>query len=156
MKRLLGVLLTTAALAMAADQLPFVAVFTSSVPAGPPGGPCNNGSGVLISVQGAGYATYLGQFKATQTYCASMDGTSFADGQFTLTFVNGDTMAGRSSGFLEQSGSTATIWGAFLIVGGTGRFAGTAGGGSATGTLNLVTGVASDFVMVGKVSRPIH
>jgi hypothetical protein len=48
--------------------------------------------------------------------------TAFSDGQFTLTGTNGDTISGRSPGFLEQSGSTATIWGAFLIVDGTGRF----------------------------------
>ena len=154
MRRLLGIFLTTTALAVAADQVPFVAVFTSSV-AAPPAELCNGGTGVLIHVQGAGHATYLGQFTATQTYCGNMDGTSFSDGVFTLTGANGDSIQGRSTGFLQQTGSNAKIWGAYLIVGGTGHFAVASGGGSATGTLSP-EGVATGFVLVGMISRPNH
>jgi hypothetical protein len=54
------------------------------------------------------------------------------------------------------SPTTATINGVFVITGGTGRFSGATGGGVATGTLDLVTQEANDFVMRGTISRPNH
>ena len=155
MKRLLGLLLTTAVFALAADQVPFVATFTSSVPGGslPT---CDSGLVPLASV-GTGQATHLGRFAATQSQCLNPGAFAFSSGHFTLTGANGDTIFGTHYGQLVvTSPTTATINGVFVITGGTGRFSGATGGGVATGTLDLTTQEANDFVMRGTISRPNH
>jgi hypothetical protein len=153
MKRLLGLLLTTAAFALAADQVPFVATFTSSVPGGSL--PSCPGLSPLATI-GTGQATHLGLFTATEGLCLN-PGTGEFSGHFTLTAANGDTISGTSYGQLVPTGSTtATIYGVFVITAGTGRFLGATGGGGATGTLDLTTFEANDFVMRGTISRPNH
>ena len=155
MRRLLGLLLTTAAFALAADQVPFVAIFTSDVPGGPLP-TCDAGQIPLASV-GTGHATHLGLFTGTQSQCVDPATGAFSSGHFTLTGANGDTISGTHSGQLVMtSPTTATINGVFVITGGTGRFSGATGGGVATGTLDLVTQEANDFVMRGTISRPNH
>jgi hypothetical protein len=154
MKRLLGLLLATAALALAADQVPFVATFTSSVPGGSlPSCPAL----VPLATVGTGQATHLGLFTATEGLCLNPGTGEFSSGHFTLTAANGDTISGTSHGQLVPTGSTtATIYGVFVITGGTGRFSGATGGGVATGSLDLTTFEANDFVMRGTISRPNH
>lgn len=154
MKRLVGLLLMAAAFAFAADQVPFVAVFTSSVPGGTP--PTCPGGQVGLATVGTGHATHVGLFTSWERICFDPIKNQFTEGTFELTAANGDTITGTPSGFLELHGTTATIHGAFLITGGTGRFSGASGGGTATGTLDLTTGIASDFVMTGKITRPNH
>lgn len=152
MKRLVVLLLTAAAFAFAADQVPFVAVFTSSVPGGtlPK---CPSSLQPLASM-GTGHATHLGLFTSWERICLDQS-FQFSHGEFALIGANGDTLFGMPSGNLVfTSPTTATIYGSFVITGGTGRFANATGGGVATGTLDLTTFEANDFVMRGTISRP--
>lgn len=155
MKRLVGLLFTAAVFALAADQVPFVAVFTSSIP----GGNLPTCTAPLVPVEGVGtgHATHLGLFTATQTHCLSLATGAFTSGHFILTGANGDAISGTHSGQLVfTSPATAAINGVFVITGGTGRFSSASGGGVATGNLDLTTQEVTDFVMRGTISRPNH
>ena len=150
------VIFTMTVIATGADQVPFVATFTSSAPGGnvPT---CNAAYPVPISLIGSGQATHLGLFTETQSHCLNPATLEFALGQFTFTSANGDTVSGTYSGHLVITGPTsADIYGVFVFSGGTGRFAGATGGGSATGTLDLITGEANDLFLKGTISRPNH
>lgn len=146
--------LILAAVAMAADQVPFVVTFTSSAPGGNPP-TCSGEYSVPVSLVGTGHATHVGLFTNTQSHCVNPSTLDFALGQNTMTAANGDTLVGTYSGHMEITGpNTAAIYGVFVTTGGTGRFAGATGGGVATGTLDLITGEASDLVLRGTISRP--
>jgi hypothetical protein len=154
MKKLGVLLLTMAVFATAADQVPFVATFTSAAPGGnlPT---CNADFPVPIALVGNGYATHLGLFTETQSHCVNPQTLEFALGQSTFTSANGDTVSGTYSGHLVITGpTTAAIYGVFLLTSGTGRFSGATGGGGANGTLDLVTGRADDLLLRGTISRP--
>src|ERR1017187_5157789 len=154
MKHWLAVLFTTTVIATAADQVPFVATFTSSVPGG--NAPtCNATYPVRIALIGTGQATHLGLFTETQTHCLNPGTLEFALGQFTMTGANGDIVSGIYSGRLVITGpTTAAIYGVFSITGGTGQFTGATGGVAATGTLDLSSGESNDLLLKGTISRP--
>jgi hypothetical protein len=154
MKRCLILLLLIAAVAVAGDQVPFVATFTSSVPGGilPS---CTAPFTVPIGLVGKGQGTHMGQFTETQSHCLNPATFEFASGQFTFTGANGDTVFGTYSGKVVPTSATAgSIYGVFVITGGTGRFTGASGGGAATGTLDFVSGEANDLLLKGTISRP--
>lgn len=112
---------------------------------------------VPISLVGAGQATHLGLFTETQSHCVNLATLDFSQGQFTFTGANGDTVSGTYSGHLVPAGpTTVTIYGVFVLTGGTGRFTGATGGGLATGTLDLVSGESNDLLLKGTISRPNH
>jgi hypothetical protein len=155
MRHVIALLLVLAATAVAADQVPFVATFTSSVPSGPP----PDCKGLMpVTLTGTGTATHMGLFTNTQSHCVNLSTGDFIDGTTILTAANGDTIIGTYSGHLVFSADfkTAAIYGVFKVTGGTGRFAGATGGGLATGTLDLTTGEANDLLLKGTISRPNH
>jgi hypothetical protein len=152
MKRFLILFLLITAFALAADQVPFVATFTSSVPGG--NLPTCAAGLQPISLIGTGQATHLGQFAETRTHCLDLSTGPFSSGLFSLTGANGDTVFGTYSGYVVPSGPTGAIYGVFMITGGTGKFAGSTGGGTASGTLDFATGEANDLLLKGTISRP--
>ena len=154
MKHLLMLFLLVTMVAAAADQVPFVATFTSSVPGGIPPG-CNAAYPVPIVLAGTGQATHLGRFTETQSHCLNPSTGEFALGQFTITGANGDIVSGTYFGHVvPTSATTGAIYGVFRITGGTGRFSEATGGGVATGTLDFVTGEGNDLLLKGTISRP--
>ena len=141
------------AVVIAADQVPFVAQFTSSVPSGPLPG-CDAGM-IPVALAGIGQASHMGRFSETQTHCVNPTTLAFCSGRFSFTGADGDTVSGTYSGQLVITApTTAAIYGVFVVTGGTGRFAGATGGGNASGTLDFVTGEANDLLLKGTISRP--
>jgi hypothetical protein len=138
--------------ASASDQVPFKATFTGSSTSGP-GGPC----AVLRSdIAGEGHATHLGNFTTVQHHCFDPGDPTFAftEGFYTFTGANGDTIFGTYHGHLVPIAPPVfAIVGEFTIEGGTGRFVGATGGGTASGTLNVATGVTT-VMLDGVISSP--
>jgi hypothetical protein len=138
--------------ASASDQVPFKATFTGSSTSGP-GDPC----AVLRSdIAGGGHATHLGNFTTVQHHCFDPgDPTlAFTEGFYTFTGANGDTIFGTYHGNLVPIAPPVfAIVGEFTIEGGTGRFVGATGGGTASGTLNVATGVTT-VMLDGVISSP--
>lgn len=138
--------------AMAGGMVPFRATFTGNSTSGP-GAPC----AVLRSdIVGEGHATHLGNFTTVQHHCFDPNDPSgaFTDGFYTFTGANGDTIFGTYNGHLVPIAPPVfAIVGEFTIEGGTGRFVGAAGGGAASGTLNVATGVAT-AMLNGVISSP--
>ena len=154
MKHIFALLLVLASVAVAADQVPFVVTFTSSVPGGALPS-CPAAAPVPIGLIGRGQATHMGTFTETQTHCLNLATGEFTSGQYTITGANGDIVFGTYSGHVvPTSATTAAIYGVFVVTGGTGRFVGATGGGAATGTLDFVTGEANDLLLKGTISRP--
>jgi hypothetical protein len=154
MKRITVLLLVATSIGISADQLPFVAMFTSLVPGGalPV---CDAAHPVPVALVGTGHATHMGRFTETQTHCVNPTTGEFSSGQFTTTGANGDAIFGTYSGHVvPTTATTGAIYGVFVITGGTGRFVGATGGGGATGTLDFVTGEANDLLLKGTISRP--
>ncbi len=154
MRSAIVLLLILTSLAVAADQIPFVATFTSSAPSGTPP-TCPAGYPMAVSLAGTGHATHMGLFTNTQSHCVNPATMDFVQGTTIMTAANGDTIVGTYSGHMVVTGpTTASIYGVFVITGGTGHFAGATGGGAATGTLDLVTGESNDLLLKGTISRP--
>jgi hypothetical protein len=147
-----AVFICAATSATARDLVPFRATFTSNSTSGP-GAPC----AVLRSdIVGAGNATHLGNFTTVQHHCFDPNDPSgaFTDGFYTFTGANGDTIFGTYNGHLVPIAPPVfAIVGEFTIEGGTGRFVGASGGGAASGTLNVATGVAT-AQLNGLISSP--
>ena len=106
---------------------------------------------LTVNAEGGGEATHLGQFASVQSHCIDPDGSdplSFTEGFYTFTAANGDTIFGSYGGRLIPTETLGVFGldGHFTIAGGTGRFEGASGGGSASGLVNLVTGEASVFL----------
>jgi len=137
----------------ARDLVPFKATFTGSSTSGP-GGPC---AALRSDIAGGGHATHLGNFTTVQHHCFDpADPTgAFTEGFYTFTGANGDTIFGTYHGHLVPiiAPSVFAIVGEFTIEGGTGRFVGATGGGTASGTLNVATGVTT-VMLDGVISSP--
>jgi len=139
--------------AAAGRMVPFKATFTGSSTS-VPGFPC----AVLRSdIVGGGHATHLGNFTTVQHHCFDPGDPTFAftEGFYTFTGANGDTIFGTYHGHLVPiiAPSVFAIVGEFTIEGGTGRFVGATGGGPASGTLNVATGVTT-VMLDGVISSP--
>ena len=139
--------------ASASDQVPFKATFTGSSTSGP-GAPC---AALRSDILGGGHATHLGNFTTVQHHCFDPGDPTFAftEGFYTFTGANGDTIFGTYHGHLVPiiAPSVFAIVGEFTIEGGTGRFVGATGGGPASGTLNVATGVTT-VMLDGVISSP--
>jgi hypothetical protein len=138
--------------AAARDLVPFKATFTGSSTSAP-GFPC---AALRSDIAGGGHATHLGNFTTVQHHCFDpADPTlAFTDGFYTFTGANGDTIFGTYHGHLVLiDGPVFAIVGEFTIEGGTGRFVGATGGGTASGTLNVATGVTT-VMLDGAISSP--
>ena len=136
----------------ARDLVPFKATFTGSSTSGP-GGPC---AALRSDIAGGGHATHLGNFTTVQHHCFDLSDPTFAftDGFYTFTGANGDTIFGTYHGHLVPIGGPVfEIVGEFTIEGGTGRFVGATGGGPASGTTNVATGVPT-LILDGVTSSP--
>ena len=136
----------------ARDLVPFKATFTGSSTSGP-GGPC---AALRSDIAGGGHATHLGNFTTVQHHCFDpADPTgAFTEGFYTFTGANGDTIFGTYHGNLVPFAPPVfAIVGEFTIEGGTGRFVGATGGGTASGTLNVATGVTT-VMLDGVISSP--
>jgi hypothetical protein len=147
-----AVFICAATPAAAGDLVPFRATFTGSSTSGP-GAPC----AVLRSdIVGGGQATQLGNFTTVQHHCFDpADPTgAFTEGFYTFTGANGDTIFGTYHGhLLPIAPPVFAVVGEFTIEGGTGRFVGATGGGTASGTLNVATGVPT-VMLDGVISSP--
>jgi hypothetical protein len=85
---------------------------------------------VLVSLVGSGVASRLGRVSAVASHCIEDDPASipFTAGLLVMSNPRGDL-------FIEYSGTDTAgdLEGTFVITGGTGRYAGAAGGGTLSG-----------------------
>ena len=134
----LAFLLFSATLSMANAEVtrekhsvPFKAEATAT--ATPTGNPVN---GILgISILGSGTATLMGKVSVSQQMSVNLATGEFFDGTFAWTAANGDKVFGIYHGnMIPTSDPTVSlIDGVFTFTGGTGRFEGATGGGTASG-----------------------
>lgn len=139
-----------------ADTVSFTASFTGSSTPPAPGGGCPPSSPLIVNVSGSGTIVPFGAATNVQSHCVNPVDFSFTNGQFTNTITaTGETFFGTYIGNLVPTADSTifNINGAFTITGGTGIFAGATGGGSATGTLSVVTGHFTLFLH-GSVAAP--
>ena len=92
-----------------------------------------------VTFSGVGNGTHLGRFVGTQTHCQS--GGVIVQAEATQTAANGDQVFAVGEGSVVDNGDgTATVMMAYVITGGTGRFAGASGSYTAAAVQDLVTG----------------
>ena len=135
---------------LAATQVPFKATFNAAGTASAVAG--DRCPVLTVDIHGTGNATHTGQLTDDQSHCADPSSLAFTDGIFTLTAANGDQIRGTYFGeFVPLDAPLFNIDGHFTITGGTGRFAGSTGGGDASGVQNLATGDVK-VSLVGTIS----
>jgi len=148
---------------VSAQTTPFTAklTFSETISAAAPG------SGCVLSGQlhGSGNSTYLGLVTATSEDCINPRDASFTAFSFSsaaptgvvLVAANGDLLHLRYSGTLApRPNAPHVIAGAFVITGGTGRFAGATGSGSVSGSesINPLAGTGQgQVVLTGTIER---
>jgi hypothetical protein len=136
--------------ATAGDLVPFRALI-QTVPH--PVGSCGAGC-LALDISGTGQATHMGR--------TDMHGPSEVDvilseqtGTSTLTAADGDTLVIAFAGTVDFESPDPTgpvsFEGEWEVIGGTGRFEDSVGGGTYTGTAE---GLAGTLLLVGRVSRP--
>lgn len=94
-------------------------------------------------VSGTGQATKLGKVSVTATDCINpITETlfSFLSTDVVFTTANGDQIFATYSGTFAIQGQVGVITGAYLIVGGTGRYALATGAGTVNGQEDMLTG----------------
>jgi hypothetical protein len=161
---LVGTLLTvfwsTSGSALASSQVPFRASITSQ------GTPVTqNCPSLCFASAGTGTAAHLGRFTSTGPIVAT--GVTFpAPGEiqlstvehFVWTAANGDTVfvTNYATGVEDLAIMTGSYTSHWSITGGTGRFDGATGSGTASGTLQAGNGSTLTIVstFVGTVSSP--
>jgi hypothetical protein len=136
--------------AYAADMVPFHAVInTAPAVVGPCGPTC-----LALEITGSGQATHLGR--------THIDGPSQVDvvsatqtGTSTLMAAKGDTLVIAFSGTVTFTGpdpaDPVLFAGTWNVIDGTGRFAGSSGGGSYGGN---AAGPAGTLLLDGSISGP--
>lgn len=92
--------------------------------------------------------TTLGLATFTQSHCEAVDHSSFARGEQTITFANGEQLFGRYSGRILATPTTATdarviVDGSYRNVGGTGALERAHGHGLSAGVVNIINGAAT-------------
>jgi hypothetical protein len=134
----------------AADQVPFKGDFALlSLPAQSNAG-CQQNT-VRFNVSGSGPATHLGMTTVTEFVCLNPSDLTFT-AFFTMIAANGDQVFATATGSgVPTSNVSFSLHSQWVINGGTGRFLGATGTGTATGEVNLVTG-ASPHQLVGTIS----
>ena len=165
LKRLVPVVLATASVlvlpaapTLASAQVPFEAKLTQTATAAP----CPQGapaSALCFAQTGTGTATHLGQMtKESFVVLTPVSATCVTFTENTvLRAANGDTLTAQQSGTsCFRTPTTVDAAGPYTITGGTGRFSGATGSGTATATLNVVApGVlAGPAAYTGVLSSP--
>ncbi len=135
--------------ARAAHEVPFRASFTTefeSVVAFP---------FATIAVIGEGHALHMGATTADTTDQTVNLLTGEGTATYTLTAANGDTVVLAIEFVTTFQPSGVTFEGSYVVTGGTGRFAGATGSGSASGSATF-TGPSNgfgSFSVNGTISR---
>jgi hypothetical protein len=144
------VVLAFALPASAGNQVPFKTdTALVSIPA-PTNTGCPNNT-VRMNVTGPGTASHMGIITVTEFVCINPSDLTFV-AHFTITAANGDQVFGMATGDLVPASATSfTVHGNWVINGGTGRFVGATGSGTALGSVDLVTG-ASPHHLSGTIS----
>jgi hypothetical protein len=108
---------------------------------------------VLSSFSGEGIVTHLGRVTIEAEHCSDLDTGRYADGRFTITAANGDTLRGTYTSGVSLTGPPIIEFtdDVTFVDGGTGRFSHASGGGSERGVFNLVSNEWT-FRMEGTVS----
>ena len=132
-----------------AEEVPFKARFAlQGSPAGQ--GRCPTGL-VQFDITGGGFVSHMGATTDVQSHCFNFQTGAVTEGTYTFTAANGDSISG---GYNAQLSPTApgifAIDGQFTITGGTGRFEGVSGGGTASG-VQSANGEAS-LTLAGSIS----
>jgi len=98
---------------------------------------------LLVPVTGSGTLSQLGTVAMEQSHCINTTGTdfSFAEGRFTFTAPNGDSVSGTYAGALKATANPQVmeIVGTALFNAGAGRFRGVTGTALASGFVDLAT-----------------
>jgi hypothetical protein len=146
-----AIMLTSAQRVSAGSKVPFEASFTTefSATVAPPF--------LLVTVNGEGQASHLGRTDAATTDQRISLATEHGTATYTLTGANGDTVIVRMDLDTTSPSQTAvTFEGPYVVVGGTGRFAGASGGGSVSGSasFNGPSSGVGEFTMSGTISSP--
>lgn len=106
---------------------------------------------VRLNASGTALTTHLGQAVGTESICMNPNNLTFTT-HFKFVAANGDEILGQASGYgVATSPTSFKVYGSWTFDGGTGRFEGVKGSGTATGDVDLVTG-ASPHQMVGIIS----
>jgi hypothetical protein len=125
-------------------ELPFKTHAKAVVTSLAPGAPC---SGLRVDIVSEGQGTYVGLHTSIQHHCINPPSLAFTDGEFTITAADGDQLSGTYFGELVPIAPPIfAINGNFTFTGGTGRFEGATGGGTASGEQDLSTGDATVFL----------
>jgi hypothetical protein len=102
------------------------------------------GGGVVVDIDGAGWATHVGRCEYSALECFNPAAGTFA-GDATITAADGATLSGHYAGTAAGTNDPNVITYAedFIVDGGTGRFAGASGHLTVDGLANLATGAYS-------------
>jgi hypothetical protein len=102
------------------------------------------GAGVVVDIDGAGWATHVGRYAYSALECFNPDAGTFA-GAATITAADGATLSGHYAGTVAGTDDPSVISYTedFVVDGGTGRFAGASGQLTVDGLANLATGAYS-------------
>jgi hypothetical protein len=102
-------------------------------------GECSGG--VVVDIDGAGWATHVGRYQYSALECFNPAAGTFA-GDATITAADGATLSGHYAGTVAGTNDPNVITYAedFIVDGGTGRFAGASGHLTVDGLANLATG----------------
>lgn len=117
--------------------------------------PAENNTGcptntIRFNVTGPGIASHMGNVTVSEFVCLNVDLTFVA--YFTITAASGDQLTASAAGYgVPTSQTTFNTFANWTITGGTGRFSGASGSGTATGEVNLVTG-SSPHQLEGSIS----
>ena len=105
-------------------------------------GACSDG--VVVDIDGAGWATHVGRYAYSALECFNPAAGTFA-GAATITAADGATLSGHYAGTVAGTDDPSVITYAedFVVDGGTGRFAGASGQLVVDGLANLATGAYS-------------
>ncbi len=79
----------------------------------------------LVTIEGTGQATFIGNYKLYMTMCVNDKGQGVSDCLGTITAANGDQFNTRLTNTVH--GDNDYFEGTFVIEGGTGRFTGASG-----------------------------
>jgi hypothetical protein len=112
---------------------------------------CPEGALWRYAATGTGVFLHLGKSAVEVTHCTFVDFASgtgtFGPGTITMTAANGDELhlvhSGTFSLVMTPEGLTSAFDMTWVVVGGTGRFAGAAGSGTTHGWSLLSTGITA-------------
>ena len=142
--------------AVVSTPLPFRASAYTGLQGLAPDPACGAPPWLLNTQAGEGEATHLGRFQVTFTFCIDAtdllddgmltegESVPYTDGVGTITAANGDILYLAISGVIHPSADPDYDFefeDAFTVEGGTGRFDGAAGGGTALGKVVQATNI---------------